>query len=465
MTRTRTASSSTPPSSIVGSVSEQPTVIRTVGRWQLVGLSVNDVVGSGIYLLPAAAAALLGTLSIGAVLLAGVAVSLLVLCYAQASSFFDETGGSYLYAREAFGSFVGFEVGWMLVITRVVTAAALSNGLAEAVTHFLPMADTGGARVLIVTLSLALLAWINVAGVRSAARAGVFLAISKLLPLAMFMVIGVFYVDMSQAVSIPFSEIPLKDLGKGALLLMFAYAGFENMPAAAAEYRNPRKDVPFAMLAMIVIVTLIYVVVQWVSLGTLPGLGASTTPLADASASFGGTWLALILTVGAAISILGTNCNTILFAPRYVMALSNDGYGPAVLGRIHPRYRTPAVAIIAVSIVSLVLALSGSFVELAVLSTVARLTAYLSVSAGVLVLRKQHEHKKGALRLVGGPVIPVLGVLITLALLTSAGWVNLLAAAAALFVGALIYFFWRRPVAEVPASTDAVVDPLHGRER
>ena len=142
-------------------------MLRAVGRWQLVGLSVNDVIGSGIYLLPAAAAALLGPASLWAVLLAGLAVSLLVLCYAQAASYFDRAGGSYLYAREAFGRFAGFEVGWMLLLTRIASAAALSNGLADAVTHFWPAAGEGNVRLLIVVGSLAALTWINVIGVRA----------------------------------------------------------------------------------------------------------------------------------------------------------------------------------------------------------------------------------------------------------------------------------------------------------
>src|SRR5690606_18522608 len=127
----------------------------------LFGLSINDVVGSGIYLLPAAAAALLGPASLWGILLAGLAVSLLVLCYAQAASYFDTPGGSYLYAREAFGPLVGFEVGWMLVITRIASAAALSNGLAEAVTHFWPGAASGTVRIAIVAGSIAFLVGIN----------------------------------------------------------------------------------------------------------------------------------------------------------------------------------------------------------------------------------------------------------------------------------------------------------------
>ncbi|WP_043090850.1 APC family permease, partial [Xanthomonas sp. SHU 166] len=253
-----------------------PGLVRAVSRWQIVGLSINDVIGSGIYLLPAATAALLGPLSLWAVLLAGVAVALLVLCYAQAASYFDEPGGSYLYAREAFGRFAGFEIGWMIWLTRISSAAALSNGLADAVVRFWPAAAGGGARLAIVIGSLGLLTAINVIGVKSAARTGVALVIGKLVPLLLFVAIGVFYVDWSWAFS---GKTPdprdVGNLGEAALLLLFAYAGFENIPAAAGEYRNPRRDVPFALITMIVTVTLIYAAVQVVAQGTLPNVAQS----------------------------------------------------------------------------------------------------------------------------------------------------------------------------------------------
>ncbi|WP_354504796.1 APC family permease [Lysobacter sp. OAE881] len=417
--------------------------MRAVSRWQIVGLSINDVVGSGIYLLPAAAAALLGPASLWAVLLAGLAVSLLVLCYAQAASYFDAPGGGYLYAREAFGPFIGFEVGWMLLLTRVATAAALANGLAEAVTHFWPAADAGWARVSIVSGSIALLVAINVVGVRAAANAGVLLAIGKLVPLALFVVIGVFFVDTSLAAP---STAPLtaRPLAEAALLLLFAYAGFENLPAAAGEYRNPRRDVPFALLTMIATVTFVYVSVQWVALGTLPDLAHSSTPLAEAASRFSGEWLALVMTVGASISILGTSSNTVLMAPRYLLALSQDGYGPRWLGAIHPRFRTPAVSIVLIGAVSLALALSGSFVQLALLSVVSRLCTYLGTAGSVLVLRHKHGDREGALRLPGGPLIPVAAIVLSLALLASAQVANLIAAAIALVIGAVVYAFRRR---------------------
>ncbi|GAA3914577.1 APC family permease [Luteimonas lutimaris] len=456
-----------PQQPLAPSVDSQPEMRRAVGRWQLYGLSINDVIGSGIYLLPAAAALLLGPASLWAVLLAGLAVSLLVLCYAQAASYFDQPGGGYLYAREAFGSFIGFEVGWMLLITRVASAAALSVGLAQAVTHFWPHAASGGAQVAIVTGSLAFLVVVNVVGVRAAARTGVFLAIAKVLPLLMFIAIGAMYVDMSQATSLP-GPVPLRDLGEAALLLLFAYAGFENLPAAAGEYRNPQRDVPFAMLLMIATVTLLYFVVQWVALGTLPGLAQSQTPLADAAVTFGGGWLALALTVGAAVSILGTNSNTVMLGPRYLHAMAMDGYGPAALAKIHPRFRTPALAIITVGVLSLLLALTSSFEEwslamqpgwgkslllkmsssfegLALLSVVARLCTYIGTSVSVLVLSRRHGDRDGALRLPGGPLIPVAATLLSIGLLASATAWNLVAGAIALVLGAVVFAFRRKP--------------------
>nr|WP_269450742.1 APC family permease [Stenotrophomonas sp. MMGLT7] len=421
-------------------------MVRAVSRWQIVGLSINDVIGSGIYLLPAAAAALLGPMSLWAVLLAGLAVALLVLCYAQAASYFDQPGGSYLYAREAFGRFAGFEIGWMIWLTRISSAAALSNGLADAVARFWPAAGgDGAARLFVVAGSLAFLTGINVIGVKSAARTGVALVIGKLVPLVLFVGIGIFYVDWSWAFS---GQAPdprnLRNLGEAALLLLFAYAGFENIPAAAGEYRNPRRDVPFALITMIVTVTLIYAAVQVVAQGTLPGIASSATPLADAAARFSGEGLALILTVGATISILGTTSNTVMLGPRFLFALAKDGFGPAFLARVHPRFHTPAAAIVVQGVVSLALALSGTFVQLALLSMVTRLFAYIGTAAAVIVLARRYGGRPGALRLPGGPAIPVAALLLSLALLASASWQNLAAAGVALLVGAVIYRFPRK---------------------
>jgi len=423
----------------------QPQLVRAVGRWQLVGLSINDVVGSGIYLLPAGTIVLLGSASLWAVLLAGLAVALLVLCYAQASSYFDQPGGSYLYVREAFGRFAGFEIGWMTWLTRVASAAALSNALALAVAHFWPAAAGGWAHAAIVAGSLGLLTWINVVGVRSGARTGVVLVIAKLVPLAFFVLVGAFFADWSRALAFgPPPDGDLGRLGEGALLLLFAYAGFENIPAAAGEYRNPRRDLPFALLTMIVVVTFLYVAVQAIAQGTFPAVVTEQTQLAEAAQGFAGLGAALLLTVGAAVSILGTNSNTMLLGPRYLYALAADGFGPRALARIHPRYHTPAVAIMVQGALALTLAFSGSFVQLALLSVVARLCTYIGTTSALLVLQRRFAGRSDALRLPGGPLIPLAALLLALGLIASASWANLVAAAAALLVGALIYVVYVR---------------------
>lgn len=421
----------------------RPGLVRAISRWQLVGLAINDVIGSGVYLLPAAAAALLGNASILAVVLAGLAVALLVLCFAEAASYFDEPGAAYIYTREAFGSFVGFEVGWMTWLARVASIASLANGFAQATAFLWPPAGTGLPRVALIVGLIALLTWINVVGVKQGARTAVVLTIAKTAPLVLFIAVGIFFINWS---SLTPMEVPRPSvLGEASLLLLFAYAGFENTPAAAGEYKNPQRDVPFALLTMITIVTLVYTGAQLVALGTLPNVAQSTSPVAEAARTFMGPAGALLMTLGAMISIGGNVGNTILVGPRYLYALAADGYGPRALARVHPTYRTPAAAIVTLAAVALVLALTGSFVQLALLSIIARLTTYIGTAAAVPILRRKFGERPNAVRLPGGATIPVLALLLSLAFLASAEWRNLVAGLVALVIGAVIYRFRRAP--------------------
>ncbi len=424
---------------------------RAVSRWEIVGFSVNDVIGSGVYLLPAAAAAILGWLSVGAVVLAGVAVLLLVLCFAEAGSYFDRPGSAYLYTREAFGDLVGFEVGWMTWLARVSSVSSLSVGFARALGYLWPAANVGWGRGLAIVLPVLALTGINIIGVKSGVRTAVFLAITKTLPLLIFVFVGIFYVSTRLATSVV-AKPGAGTLGDAVLLLLFAYAGFENTAAPAGEFKNPRRDVPFALIVQIVIVTLIYTGVQWVGLGTLPGVVDSQTPLADAAARFLGGWGGLLMTVGGVISILGTNSNTVLSGPRYLFALARDGFGPRFLATLHARYRTPAAAILVQTAIALPLAFTGSFEKLATLSAVARLATYFGTALAVPVLRRKLP-RQGAVRLPGGPLIPIAAALLCLVFAASAKKENLIAGAAALIVGGVIYALRRRPAAP-PATPD-----------
>lgn len=407
-------------------------------------MSLNGVVGSGVYLLPAAAAALLGPASLWAVPLAGLAVLLLALCFAEAGSHFDEPGAGYVYTREAFGDFAGFQVGWMTWLTRVASGAALWNGLVQALTFFWPAAGEGATRVAIITVPLALVVWINILGVKHGARLSVGLTIVKVLPLVFLIVIGIPAMDWSLLAPMPAPDVA--GLGQAALLLLFAYAGFENTAAPAGEFRNPKRDVPFALIMVIGLVTLLYTLVQLVALGTLSDLASRTegAPLADAATLLLGVWAGVIVTLGGAVSIGGNAANTTLVGPRYLYALARDGFGPSALARVHPRYQTPAWAIVTQEILVWVLALSGSFVQLAMLSVIARLATYIGTAAAVPVLRRKFEAGEDTIVLPGGATIPILALLVCLAFLASATWENLAAGLVALMVGVAIYFLRRR---------------------
>ncbi len=409
---------------------------RAVSRWEVLALSLNDVVGSGVYLLPAVAAALLGFASLWAVALAGAAVCLVVLCFAEASSYFEEPGSAYLYTRTAFGELPGFAVGWMTWLARVASLASLAGGFALALSYLWPAAASGWGRVAAIVVPVLVLTWINVVGVKSGARAATVLVVAKIAPLVVLLAAG-FLAGSSE---MAFAQEITKPggLGEAALLLLFAYAGFENTAAAAGEFKSPRRDVPFALVAQIAIVTALYAAVQWVALATVPGLGATEAPLAESAERVLGGWGATMLTVGAVVSILGTNGNTVLAGPRYLYALARDGYGPRFLARVHPRYRTPAAAILVQTALALPLAVAGSFEGLAAVSVVTRLVSYAGTALSVPVLRRRLAGVS-RFRLPAGPLIPLAATALTVGLAASAERKHLVAAAVALATGLVLY--------------------------
>jgi amino acid transporter len=430
-----------------------------------VALSVNDVIGSGVYLiLPVAAALLLGPASVWAILAAGLAVALLVLCFAEASSLFDTPGGAIVYTRAAFGEFVGFEVGWMTWIARIASIASLSVFFARAVGYLWDGANHGVGQALTIVLPLLALTWINVRGIKAGALTAVVLSLGKTLPLVLLVAVGIFSVSWSRVFPVPMPESG--NFTKAALLVLYAYAGFENTSAPAGEFKNPKRDVPFALLTQIAIVTAIYTLVQLVAIGTVPNLGHSQTPLADAGRLLLGPAGGFLLTLGAALSVLGTNNNTVLAGPRYLYALAENGRLPRVFARIHPRYRTPHVAILTQTGIALALiaidailhALSpgalGVAEELAVLSTIARLATYIGTCLAVPVLRRKLPASPRTIRLPGGPVIPVAGLVICLLFLSAAETKNFVAGGIALVAGALIYAGRGRASAAVSADTE-----------
>ncbi len=339
----------------------------------------------------------------------------------------------------------------MTWIARISSIAGLSVFFARAVGYLWPGARSGVGQWATIVVPLLVLTWINVLGVKSGARTAVILAWGKVLPLVLFVCVGLFWVDWSRVFPVPAPASG--NFTKAALLVLFAYAGFENTSAPAGEFKNPKRDVPFALIVQIAIVTAIYTAVQLVAIGTIPNLGGSPTPLADAASMMMGPIGGLLLTVGAVLSVLGTNNNTVLAGPRYLYALAQTGRLPSVFARIHPKYRTPHIAILTQTGVALLLVLTGTGEELAVLSAMARLATYIGTAASVPILRRKMPASERTIRLPGGPVIPILALAICMLFLSAAEKKNWIAAAIALAVGGVIYAIRRNaPALDSPTA-------------
>lgn len=417
------------------------TLRRELGKWDLTAIGINQTIGSAIFFLPSQVVAQVGNWSPIAFLATGFASLMVALCFAEVGSRFERTGGPYLYTRAAFGRFVGFEVGWMQWVTRVTSQAGIVNAIALALGFYWPSITSGVGRVLLISGIFVAIGWINVRGIRLSAFVVNFFTISKLLPLVIFIVVGFWFVDFSRLT--PLGAVTLPQVSAAALLMIFAFGGYDVIGVPAGEANNPRRHVPFAFVSTILVVTAIMTLAQIVTMGTLPNLAGSKTPLADASLVFLGGAGALLISAGSIISMTGNNLGSVLTGSRMLFALAENGELPRFFGKIHPGYRTPSNSIIFTTAVAIGLALSGSFVILAVASAVARLIAYTGACAATLRLRHPRFDSvvsPATFVIPLGPVVPMLAIAVSLLILAGAtrqqllGGVVGLAAGAALFI-------------------------------
>jgi len=413
-------------------------LVRAVGFWGLVAMCLNAVIGSGVFLLPHQMFERLGPFSLWAPLIFAIPVFILALCFAEAASHFTEPGGAYLYARTAFGDFVGFETGWMNWIARLTSLASLSNGFVVALALLFPVLSQPTPRAIVITLSIVILAVIHLLGVRYGAASIYVFTLGKMVPLIGFILIALIAWKSNPipgSFSLPQGDI---DWNAAGLFLLFAYAGFENLGVPAGEYKNPRKDLPTALLVGILIIAAVYALAQLGAMSALPDLSHTETPIASAASAIIGPIGAIIVTIGALLSMAGTNSGTMLEGSRMLYALARDRRSGAV-SYVHPRFHTPTIAIVIHATIALALALAGSFEKLALLSATARLTTYLVTSAAVPFLRK------GSTSTFRVPtIVPILGVLIAFWFFFTLKPENLLAAGIAIAIGALVYLVTRK---------------------
>ncbi len=391
-------------------------LIRGIGRWDFTAIVINTIIGAGIFGLPAKIYAQIGSYSLIAFAGCALIIGLVVLCYAEVSSRFTATGGPYLYAKEAFGSLVGFEVGWLYWIVRIATFAANCNLLVTYLGFFYPPASTGAARVVIICIVVAALAIVNLLGIRQSARMTNLVTAGKLIPLLVFGLVGLFFI---QPANFTFATVPgYSSFSNAMLLLIYAFVGFEAAVVLAGETKDPSKTVPLGSITALVVVGTIYILIQVVSIGTLPELATSERPLADAALNFLGRYGAAFITAGAMISIYGNLNVGLLSSTRMLFAMSEQNDLPPVFASTIQRFKTPYVAIIFTSLVTLVLTIQSSFLTALTIATITRLIVYATTCFALPVFRRRGQ-SAAPFTLPFGNAISGLSILLIIWLLTN----------------------------------------------
>lgn len=416
-------------------------LVRGIRRWDLVAIAINGIIGAGIFGLPSKVFSLIGSYSLIAFLACAIVVTLIILCFAEVGSRFDETGGPYLYAREAFGPTVAFEIGWLIWLARLTAFAANCNLLVSYLGYFFPAAANAPWRAAIIIIVVVVLATINVLGVRQAATVSNVFTVGKLIPIIIFIAAGLFFLNPD---AFAFGPRPAAGaFSQSVLLLVYAFTGFEMAAIPVGEVRDPKKQLPRALLIAIAVVAVLYILIQIVCVGTLPELAQSQKPLADAGTRFMGTAGGTIISAGAIVSIIGNLNILVLAGSRIPFAIAERRQLPAFIAKVHRRFATPHVAILITAGIMLLLTLKSSFVAALTISAIARLVTYGATCVSLPVFRRRKNVPPAAFRLRGGTIIAMLALLLAAWLLANSTWQEARAAALAAAVGLLIYFSYK----------------------
>lgn len=402
-------------------------------------LVVNGLIGAGIFGLPSGAASLAGDYSVLVYAFCALLILPIILCFAELGSYFRGTGGPIRYGTLAFGPFVGFQGGWLYYLARLISFSANTVLLTDSIAYFIAGAGTGTGRIISLAVICVGLSVINVLGSIESIRSMTLFTVIKfavliLLPLGGFILLG--------SEVIPSFESPIppsEDLGAAALLLIYAFVGFEGAVVPAGEAKRPERDMPLGLLLGLAVVAILYMVIQLVSQAAVTDLANSKTPLLDVSASLFGPIGAIVLMVGVAASVLANLVSSMFSATRVTYALSLEKALPRWFGEVHSRHLTPANSVVFFGIAAFLLAAFGSFKVLAAMTVLSRLFLYGMSCAAIPKLRPQFRGE-GRFILKGGYLIPVLGIGACLWLMLQVSsqsiWMT------AIFVGIGTFLYW-----------------------
>lgn len=418
------------------------------GLWSIVLLGINSIIGTGIFLLPNRAYALMGPSSLLILLFDAFLAGCLALCFAEVAGFFSRNGGPYLYAKAAFGDFVGYEVGVLKLVVTIIAWAAMAVGFATALGAAFPFFAGDTMKNLIAAVLIGGLTIMNIAGVKISKILNNLMTISKLVPLCVFIAVGLFFVNGSNFT--PFVPTHMADgaFANAAITMFFAYTGFEAIAVAAEDFKDPKKDLPRGIILTMIIVTIIYMLVVGISIGILgPDLAVDKAPIQTAFGRAVGPVGAYFILLGTLFSMGGINLAESFIAPRACTSLAEDGMLPAFLNR-RTSWGTPWASSVVVAILSILLAWSGSFTTLAAISAISRFTQYLPTVLSVIVFRRKWKDRERTYKIPGGIFVPVVAFLTSLWMLSNAKPMQLVWGLGGILVIAPYYLVYKKKKAE-----------------
>ena len=418
---------------------------KKLGFWSIVLLGINGIIGSGIFLLPNKAMAIIGPASLLVMLFDMLLVLAITFCFAEASGLFKENGGAYIYAKEAFGDFIGYEVGFLSWATRIIAFSTMSVGFATALGGLIPSLNTVMMKNIIISVIFIVLAVINLLGIKLYEVIQNLATIAKILPFILFIGMGIFYIEpVNFTPLVPNGVYTPGSFGAAAVMLFFAFTGFESLAVAAAEMENPQKNLPKATLITIFTVSAIYILLLACAIGIMGyELADTTAPVQAAFTRIAGAFGTTIVAAGTLISIGALCIASSFITPHSGLALAEQHMLPAFMAKRN-RFGAPYWCIIVSTIVAMLIGYTGGFAFLASISVVSRFSQYIPTCLSIMVFRKKMPDAPRVFKIPFGPVILVIALLVSFWLLAQAKPQQLLIGFGAAIVALPFYFLVHR---------------------
>jgi APA family basic amino acid/polyamine antiporter len=413
---------------------------RDIKRWDLVLLMINSIIGAGIFGLPSKTFELTGVYSIPAILICALFMIVIILNFSEVASQFNKTGGPYLYTSKAFGKSLGYIIGWLSLVSRIAAYAALINLMLDYLSYINVAFNNQSIRIFTIILISTFIFLINYRGVKNSSRLNNILAIAKLIPLFIFIIVGLYFIDFDL---LNFDQpVPsINDFSSTILVLVFAFTGFEAVVINSGEMSNPKRDIPFALIISALFVAVFYTLIQLVTVGTYPDLASSNKPIADAADYFLGSVGGLLITIGAVISIGGTINANLLAGSRLPFAFSEANQFPSLFSKTHPKTGVPHISLIIYTIITILVSVSGTFIYALSISVISKVMVFAIISAALIKFRKENNKENFQLRY--GYFSAILGIIICIWMLFASNLSDFIDVIITIIVGVLLYIIFR----------------------